>query len=159
AQVAPQPGYGGGAFYYVLLNGKKVNMLGGGAVPFAQQLRVDEGGNLWALSFDQLWFSWQGYTWWGNATDTIGPSLYPPPAPINPPYPVSGDDSTLSSTSGSLSTVDGVWTIDSSGYPNLNGIIVRYGPNPVFAVSQLQVNAHGQMFLKDTGGIWHLWAG
>jgi hypothetical protein len=156
-QVAPQPGYGGGAFYYVLLNGRKCNMQG--AVPFAQQLQVNENGNLFALTFDQLWYEFYNYVWYSNS-NTIEMPPGPPPSPAaNPPYAVSADGSTLTGSTGSLTTADGVWTIGSDGHAYLNGLLNNSNAFPPFSVSQLQVNAHGQMFLRDTGGTWHYWAG
>jgi hypothetical protein len=155
-QVAPEPGYGGGAFYYVLLNGNNVDTQG--LVPAAQQLRVDQGGNLFALTFDQLWFVWINGVWWANHT-TMEPVPSAPPAPINPPYPISADGSTITGTTGSLTTAEGVWTIDRSGDANLNGTPLRNGAGyPRVAVTRLEVNAHGQMFLLS-GGTWYLHAG
>jgi hypothetical protein len=130
-------------FYRVMLNGKEF----GDALDYASQLRVANGGQLYALSFDFNEFQIQGYSASGYT---------PSPLPnFNPPYMPSPDGSILTGTTGSLTTLDGVWTIDSNGYTILNG--TRSAHN-YFITAMLQVDAHGTLFSKDTGGNWLYWA-
>lgn len=167
AHMDAQPGYGGGAFFQVLLNGKNCHpnafntLTPQPNVSMAQQLQVNNGGNLYALTKDQLWYVWDGYAF-SSQTNTVAPppSGHNPPAAINQPFgPITADGTSITSTSGSLVTADGVWTIDGASHANLNGIPLRDdNGNTSFTVTQLQVNAHGQMFLKTSDGNWHLWA-
>ena len=165
--VAPQPGGGTtGAFYLVTLNGKLANC-GNSNLLFAQQLWVGFGGGLYAKTFDQIWVGFMAYGWYGVTDDGNYPNNLPNqalphglPSPINPPFgPISPDGTTLTSSSGTLITADGMWAINSSGsYPMLNGInLLNGGGSPTIgAVNELQVNAHGQMFLRDSSNNW--WA-
>jgi hypothetical protein len=160
-EVAPQPGDGGGAFYYVKLHGLDVDNQG--PVPCARQLQIDQGGYLWAKTLDGLWFAWINGMWWANGRNTIGPvtTSYPNIPPINPPYPISADGSMLRTSSGSLTTAEGIWTIDDSGNANLNGIPLRNGVGfATVGVTHLQNNAHGQMFLElSSDSTWWIHTG
>jgi hypothetical protein len=122
---------------------------------------VDQGGNLFALTFDQLWYEFDDYEWYSNSNNVPDSPPPPdsPPSPINTPYLPSADGSTLTGTSGSLNTSDGVWTIGSGSKIFLNGVLLRAGFPFGLAVSELKVDAHGQMFALDTSSVWHYWAG
>src|SRR5208283_3395376 len=102
---------------------------------------------------------WGNNNWAALGTDEIGPVSNPLPAPINPPYPVSADGSTLTG-SGSLTTADGVWTIV-GGFVYLNGVSIlgAGGAENPFSVNRLQVDAHGQMFKLDPSSAWTVWTG
>jgi hypothetical protein len=65
---ATAPGYGGGTFCEVLLNGKPVTpgRSVGIGLPAMQQLRVDFGGNLYGITNDQIWYIWDYYFWNSN---------------------------------------------------------------------------------------------
>jgi hypothetical protein len=130
-------------FYRVRLNGKPF----GDGLDYASQLRVANGGQLYALSFDANEFQIQGYS-------AVGYSGAPLPN-FNPPYTPSADGATLTGTTGSLTTLDGVWTIDSNGYTILNGTRAAHN---FFITSILEVNSSGILFAKDTGGTWLYWA-
>lgn len=167
AELAPEPTrFGGGPYMQVLLNGKLAAPTTG--LPFAQQLRVDFGGNLYGLTYDLNWGAWDGYLWSGIIG---GLNPFPPGhsgPTIHPPYgPVSPDGKTITGPSDQLITTDGVWTIDQTGIANLNGVQVQYGGGAPLPVSALQVNAHGCMFIATQAiqgpggvpdGLWHLWA-
>src|SRR5208282_3789481 len=150
------------AQYYPTLNGKKVAMQQGN-LPATQTLMVGENGNIYGL-FDENWWYFYNYQWYSN-TNAPPPTEPPPPGPppspaINPPYAVSADDSALTGTTGTLTTADGVWAIRSDGKILLNGLWNQSSGDAFgLTVSQLQVNAHGQMFALDTEAVWRVWLG
>jgi len=165
-QVAPQPGGGGGAYFYVRLNGRLVNP-SSALSPCAQQIQVDQGGLVWVKTFNGLWYAWMNGVWWSNGSHTIGPpnptgAPFAIPSPINPPFATSPDTTSITGTSGSLSNEYGTWTIDGSGNANLNGVtLVQFTSSYVTVpVSHLQINAHGQLFLQlSSDSTWRVWTG
>jgi hypothetical protein len=137
-----------GNFCYVKLNGKIVNL---DNIPAAQAIRVDLGGNVFFLTTqnDRWWFQFVEYY---AASFLVGsPFINPasvvtspaPPTSFNPPYTASADGTTISGGTGSLKTVEGVWTFG-SGSVNwpilLNGITVH---PPGSNALQMQVNKGG----------------
>jgi hypothetical protein len=175
-QLAHEPTYGGGAMCRAMLNGQPVTM----GVPTAtgisawNRMAVAAGGNLYAVTFDQLWYCWRGYGWvYDNSQDVFsGPIGIPIPGPLpsyNPPYTPSPDGSTISAGTGTLVTRDGIWTfgvVQEAGWDvHLNGIAMLWTEfdYPNIAADQLVVNSNGQMFMRTTfapiAGTWRLWAG
>jgi hypothetical protein len=172
SKFAPTPGWGIGPFYRVLLNGQQAGpaQLFGGW----QKLVVGFGGNVYALTFDQLWYVWSGGQWQPNdgADAFSGPAATPTPSalptPFAGPYAVSPDGTAISGGSGSLSTLEGVWTFGAANGVGwnlvLNGLTVwnkdtaSPGAGTPIAVTHLQVNSHGHLFLQTTDTAWHVWA-
>ncbi len=175
---APPDGTHAGTFNMPMLNGVQMNPggpnVGAFGIPAMMQLWIEGKGNLYGVSFDQLWSGWDRYTWVGNggADFVSGPSVTDPgPLPTyNPPYTPSLDNSTISGGTGSLITNEGKWefgAVASGEWPGwhlqLNGIEVwEYlgGPGPV-VVDQMTVHSHGRMFYHRTEGFkagWRLWA-
>jgi hypothetical protein len=157
----PASSYGGGPLYYILLNGKPAS---GPTYAMADKLMVDFGGNLYAASFDLNWYGWGGYEWQGNNSGSLsgpnppsgGSNLMPGlPSGFNPPYVASADGST--SSTGPLTTQDGVWTIDGSSHLILNNIALGGAQNGFTSANMLEVNAHGQLFFRDLSNNWWIW--
>jgi hypothetical protein len=156
-----------GYFCYVKLNGKVVNTIGSqspspGGRSGAQQIVVDFGGNVFFLTAenDREWFQFGGYA--GGVFNVGSPFIDPGSVfnlalPTPGPYPSpSPDGSTLTSTPGSLVSVDGVWTNGSGGsswQPTLNGIpnLAAITTGTARNFSQMEVNSNGNMFLFDIG--------
>src|SRR5262249_50953613 len=160
---APYYPWGGGAHYRVALNGKPypfdVPAVPGGGGIFPVMLRVANQGNLYALTYDKLWYMFGNYQWLGGGDSTdegadppaswvpISPPVTPtPPLPMRkPPFTPSPDGTSIQGGTGSLVTADGVWTFGApsgSGWEiQLNGIPAASG-----TASELQVNGHAQLF-------------
>jgi hypothetical protein len=171
--IAAQPGYGGGYPCNVLLNGKQVSP---GApintgIPAFQRLQVAFGGNLYGMTFDEIWNGWQNYSWYQN--DSLGLSAGPAATPTppglptyNPPYTPSAENTSISGGAGSLQTADGVWTLGavsgSGRIVQLNGIPVWItGFSTPYIADQMTVWASGQLFFHraDFAPGWVYWAG
>jgi hypothetical protein len=125
----------------------------------AQKLTVANGGNIYAFHGDQQWSSYTDYLWqFTSSPDLVPVPVDPPPTTFTPPYTPSPDGTTISGGTGSLVTDDGVWTFgppQSGGWvPLLNGVIAQARQH---AVTQVQVNAHGQLFAKITDVGWATW--
>ncbi len=152
----------------MLLNGKQVLPAGGfTAAGQAQQLRVNYGGNLYGISFDQIWSLWGDYYWLANdgADLASGPAATPTPPGLPtfaPPYTPSPEGTTISGGSGSVQTADGIFTFGNasgSGWElKLNGLPIGQG---FFVVDQIKVYASGQLFFHRVNGSpgWYLWTG
>jgi hypothetical protein len=170
--VAPQPGYGGGTPCDVLLNGKPVASGApiGIGISAMQQLRVNYGGNLYGMTFDQIWYQWVDNSWQGNNGADLASGPAPTPTPpalptFNPPYTPSAENTSISGGVGSLQTTDGIWTfgaVNGSGWDvNLNGIPVLTNgfAFPPYDATLMTVYASSQLFFRKTDSTWRLWAG
>jgi hypothetical protein len=161
AEFAPTPQYGGAPFYRVHLNGKPCYGWGD-TITGAQELRVANGGNLYAKTFDQWWFSWSEYYWLFNDS----PDLVPRPVAALPTvyttHTPSLDGTEILDGAGSVTSVDGVWTFgelqsDGKWFPHLNGVRTVVDK---YTVDKIQINAKGQAFLHIGGGVgWVIWQG
>jgi len=163
-RAAEEPGWGGGSYNEVLLNGKLVKP--GYNFNRAQQLHVNYGGRLFAIVLDQIWYEWSYYYWQTN----FGRDFTTPPShePVyggfpnyNPPFAQSAENTSIDGGIGSLQTVDGLWTFgaahDGGWDPLLNGLPL--GAPGDFAVTMMTVYAHGQLFFRLVDGTWYYWAG
>jgi len=160
-----------GYFCYVKLNGKVINAIGGlspapGGRSGAQQIVVDFGGNVFFLTAenDREWYQMNGYA--GGVYNVGSPFIDPGsvisgplPSP-NPPFTPSPDGTTVTSTPGSLTSIDGVWTNGSGGsswQPTLNGIpnIAAITTGIPRSFNSMKISANGNMFLFDLNdGQW-----
>jgi hypothetical protein len=170
---ATQPGYGGGTFCDVFLNGELVSPATGFigiGLPIFQQLWADFGGNVYGISNDQLWYQWTNYAWQTNdgADLSSGPAPTPTPPALPtyaPPYTPSAENTSISGGSGSLTTADGIFSfgaINGAGWDlTLNGIPIFAVPQSFFnfPVNLMTVYGHGQCFIRQTNGVWWVWAG
>jgi hypothetical protein len=158
-EFSPAPSWGGAPFYRVLLNGKVVWGDSSAVGPFGafQQMTVTNGGNLYAKGADQIWWSFTNYKWLDDGSPDLVPvPLPPPPSTFHPPYTPSADGTAITGGTGSVVTDDGVWSFGAasgSGWiPTLNGL------NLVGPCDRIQVNAHGQAFLRNSdNGMWFVW--
>jgi hypothetical protein len=131
-----------------------------------QGLRIDNGGNLYAFTFDQTWIVWANYFWdWAGSPDLVispQPPLPTVPATITP----SSDFTTITGPVGTVTSVDGVWTFaptpiggcSGTGYiARLNGIPVA---NSIEYIDVIQINSNGRAFLhvvNDCPARWTVW--
>ncbi|MBV8293492.1 MAG: hypothetical protein JOY55_17070 [Mycobacterium sp.] len=174
--VAPAPVWSNNRFFNITLNGKPVVSYTGSALDVigAERMEVNYGGQLFALSHDEIWHAWTGYTWVVISSpslvdpSTLGAPLPAPPL-YTPPYTPSTDGSTLASgAAGTLMTADGSWSfgaVNGSGWQiELNGtslgILMAQWPNPGYLqADQLEVDG-GQLFYHDTQlSAWRIWEG
>ncbi len=168
---APTPAWGIGPFYQVLLNGQAAgpSQIFGGW----QKLIVNFGGNMYGLTFDHVWYQWVGGQWQPNfgADAASGPASMPTPPALpttfSGPYIPSPDGTAISGGTGSLTTLDGVWTFGSANGGGwnlvLNGQTMWLSnsgtPGVPIAVTHLQVSSHGHLFYQTVDSAWHVWAG
>jgi len=128
-----------------------------------RQMVVDNGGNLYGLTFSSIWNVWDSYSWlYDGAYPPGSTTLDPlPPQQVTPPFTPSPDGTTITGGTGSLTSIDGVWSF---GAPNgsgwnlmLNGTLVGIsGGN--HATDMIEINSHGQVWVRDPGGAnWRLW--
>jgi hypothetical protein len=156
-----------GAFCYVTLNGKVMKQIGTNSAEDAgkgaQQIVLD-GGQIFSLTNqnDRYWGQFINYFDIGVGSPDYTPIAAVLPTPITYPYsPVSADGSLLTSTPGTLTTKDGVWTNDvgGTGYqPTLNGVTYR-SASPGAFIDRMQVACNGNMFVHDNrDNTWQLQA-
>ena len=179
-EIAEPPGSGGPGYYNrTLLNGHQVLPAGGfTAGGQAQELRVAYGGNLYAISFDQVWSIWGGitsegasggYYWrpndganWASGPAPTGNGAPPTPLPTVISGATSPDSLTpITGPTGGLQTADGLFTFgaaNGSGWNlTLNGVAIGGG---FYAVDQIQVRAAGQLFFhRLSPPTWYVWTG
>ena len=163
-QYAP-PGPDGNVYRYPRLNGREILNITGienNMLAFRQMV-VDNGGNLYGLTFSSIWNVWDSYSWlYDGAYPPGSTTLDPlPPQQVTPPFTPSPDGTTITGGTGSLTSIDGVWSF---GAPNgsgwnlmLNGTLVGIsGGN--HATDMIEINSHGQVWVRDPGGAnWRLW--
>jgi hypothetical protein len=169
-QYAPTPGWGIGPFHRATLNGQLV----GPGLLFGswQKLIMAYGGNVYGITFDQLFYLWGGGQWQpnNNSTGVIDPPSALPIPPTLPnlfagPYTPSPDGTTIAGGIGTVTTAEGVWTFGSVNGPGWN--LMRNG-QPIFfndtydvpvGVIQMVVHSNGHLFYQRVDDAnWYMFA-
>jgi hypothetical protein len=152
------PGPDGNIYRYPLLNGREIlntDGIEGNMIAFRQMV-VDKGGNLFGLTYSSVWNVWDDYSWLydGNYPNS-GTNYDPlPPSQVTPPFTPSPDGTSITGGTGSLTSIDGVWSFgaaNGSGWNlMLNGTNVGISGGTL-AVDAIEINSHGQVWARQAG--------
>jgi hypothetical protein len=148
-----------------MLNGRQILNQGGveNQMVVFRQMQVNDGGNLWGLTFSSIWLVFDRYRWL-NPSNNPGEGIPLDSLPTyTPPYTASADATIITGGTGSVTTIDGVWQFGSvngngwnlqlNGIPVTAGFIGTGGIGGVTPVSLIEVNAHGQLFAQGADGV------
>lgn len=150
-----------GTFNFVKLNGKVINRIGqtgiGAVRSGASQIVIDCGGNVFFLTLenDRQWVQYVNYDASSAGSPLIDPTAVTyvtgNPPNYSPPYTPSADGTTLTSTIGCVTTLEGVWCNGSGGATwqlFLNGLFMS-AADPTSQFKSLAVNCNGNVFVSD----------
>ncbi len=151
-QVADPGTHAATGWWWVKLNGK--------VVFFSSQNQVGFAGNFFGDWYDGNWFAFQAsYGFFNNCSpDICAPYGFPTPVtPPNAPGPFtpSPDTTSITAPTGTVTSVDGVWTWGSStGGGNYN-VVLNGVPLVNRNASQMQINGGGNIFLLRDDSNWY----
>jgi hypothetical protein len=156
AQVLAPGIHAPNGWFWITLNGKTVFFSGENVLAYGNQIFAD--------FTDGNWFCYQdNYQFQINCsgadleTDICAPYGNVIPVPnVGGPFTPSPDGTAITAPTGTVTTVDGVWTWGTgTGGSNyqvwLNGVYIFHN------ASQMQVDSHGSLFYLKDDGNWRAW--